>query len=339
MKLPRKETFTGTYRHRLKNDFLSIALMLALAGNVSAVCYWNDGDAGNSLWSDPDNWTASSDSPPPGASDTTYIRVNDLAGGGDGPVIQNGMDAECKRLSFEVDETGDTLTMTMTGGTLTVGSTTDSYFRLGAVGGPGTAVLDMTGGDITISGLLRVGSFYTAHLNLWNGTIDTMLLEVSDGPTSYVDIRNSGTLIIDGDVRSQIQDHIEDGEVTAYGGAGELVVSYSSASDKTTVTAIAPVRAYEPTPIEFATGVDANTTLGWTAGAGADSHNVYFGTDRDRVDHATTSDSEFVLNQTSNQIARTLYHSSRFPSLSDSPDPGALFPTSSICAPLSTPTL
>jgi len=163
---------------------------------------------------------------------------------------------------------------------------------------------------MTIAGLLRVGSFYTAHVNLWGGTIDTFELDVSDGPTSYIDIRNSGTLIVDGDVINQVEDHVEDGEIIAYGGAGELVVGYSSANDKTTVTAIAPDRAYEPIPIEHGTGIDVDAALSWTAGDGADSHNVYFGADWDDVDNATTSDSEFVLNQTSNQIARTLYHSS-----------------------------
>jgi len=121
----------------LQGGFLSFVLVLAFAGNVSAERSWDDGDAGNSLWSNPNNWMNNST---PSISDTTYVRIDDLVGGGDGPVIQAGMNAVCKKLSFEVNETGETLTMVMTGGTLTVGNTTDSYFRFGAGGGPGTVV-------------------------------------------------------------------------------------------------------------------------------------------------------------------------------------------------------
>ncbi len=39
-----------------------------------------------------------------------------------------------------------------------------------------------------------------------------------------------------------------------------------------------PGRASNPTPANFATGVSVNTTLMWTAGVGAVTHDVYFGT-------------------------------------------------------------
>ncbi|RKX42598.1 MAG: hypothetical protein DRP64_09585, partial [Verrucomicrobia bacterium] len=285
----------------------TLALIMALAGNAAAARSWNDGDTGNSLWSDGDNWTTGS---APGSSDSTYIRIADLVGGGDGPVIQSGINAVCKSLSLEVNETGDTLTMVMTGGTLAVGSTTDTYFRLGAGGGPGTAALDMTGGDITVAGLLRIGSSYTAHLNLWNGTINTLNLEVSGGPVSYVDIRNSGALVIGSDVRSQIQGYVDAGAITAYGGDGEILINYSFIADETTVTATGSKTAYNPSPFDSEPGVAVDATLSWIAGDNTDSNDVYFGTDESSINNADAFSPEFVRNQTATHIAVADYHPS-----------------------------
>lgn len=44
-------------------------------------------------------------------------------------------------------------------------------------------------------------------------------------------------------------------------------------------TAVAPSEAINPSPADGASGVSTSTTVSWTAGSGATSHAVYFGTD------------------------------------------------------------
>src|SRR4030042_6472943 len=51
--------------------------------------------------------------------------------------------------------------------------------------------------------------------------------------------------------------------------------------------------AYDPSPIDGGMFVDPNTTLGWSKGATAASHQVYFGDNYDDVNNATTSSPEF----------------------------------------------
>jgi hypothetical protein len=50
-------------------------------------------------------------------------------------------------------------------------------------------------------------------------------------------------------------------------------------------------------PVNGATGVKMTTTLNWTPGNSATSHDVYFGTDKDAVRNATTSSAEYKGNR------------------------------------------
>ena len=52
---------------------------------------------------------------------------------------------------------------------------------------------------------------------------------------------------------------------------------------------------YSPEPADGKTEVSRNVTLSWRAGVYADTHNVYFGTDFDDVNHASTSEPRGVL--------------------------------------------
>jgi hypothetical protein len=54
-----------------------------------------------------------------------------------------------------------------------------------------------------------------------------------------------------------------------------------------------PGQAYDPDPGNLDTGVPRDTDLDWTPGVGAASHDVYFGTDYDAVDDATTVSAEY----------------------------------------------
>ena len=92
----------------------------------------------------------------------------------------------------------------------------------------------------------------------------------------------AGTLIVNGDVRTNITTYINNGWITAYGGTGTLNMDYNvTTPGKTTVTATLtslPGKATTPNPANGATGVATNATLSWAAGSGATSHDVYFGT-------------------------------------------------------------
>jgi len=67
--------------------------------------------------------------------------------------------------------------------------------------------------------------------------------------------------------------------------------------DDVTVTKTPTYEATQPVPTDEAINVVTNTTLSWTAGATATSHDVYFGTDFDDVNDATQISSEFKGNQ------------------------------------------
>ena len=103
----------------------------------------------------------------------------------------------------------------------------------------------------------------------------------------------AGTLIVNGDARRNINTYITNGWFTAYGGSGTFNIDYNTSNaGKTTVTAdtiILPGKATSPNPANGATAVSTTNDLSWTAGTGATSHDVYFG---------TTSPGTFRGNQT-----------------------------------------
>jgi hypothetical protein len=52
-----------------------------------------------------------------------------------------------------------------------------------------------------------------------------------------------------------------------------------------------------PTPSTSATGVSSTPLLKWTAGYGATSHDVYFGTNQTNVTNATRASAEYKVNK------------------------------------------
>jgi hypothetical protein len=70
-----------------------------------------------------------------------------------------------------------------------------------------------------------------------------------------------------------------------------LAGSATSSNAMLTVTAASP--ASNPTPANGATGIALSPNLGWTAGANADSHRVFFGVNSNTVAVASTNTPEF----------------------------------------------
>jgi len=149
------------------------------------------------------------------------------------------------------------------------------------VGQGGTGTVNMIGGNINITAELTIADLTTATgtVNLNGGVITASLLQMkrSGGGTAKLDI-GGGTLILNGDQRTAITNF--GSLITAYNGLGTLNVDYNNVNiGKTTLTATQVVpQASSPGPSNGAANVALNATLSWTAGDGAVSHNVYFGT-------------------------------------------------------------
>jgi hypothetical protein len=97
--------------------------------------------------------------------------------------------------------------------------------------------------------------------------------------SSRIDITN-GKLIMDGNQTATVNGYISSGWITAFGGTGTVSVDYNITNPgKTTVMAsVNLAKARNPAPANNAVDVAPDANLSWTAGSGAVSHNVYFGT-------------------------------------------------------------
>lgn len=223
--------------------------MLSVVGtSAQAADNWND-NTNDHLWSTDANW---SNGVAPIVTDSTFIRIGDIAVGGTGPIITGGAYV-ARNLSFEVQATGGTVSATMTDGTLDLYSAgaTNTYFRLGAGSSPGTATFDMSGGTLTVdvdaglyvagtNGYVRVGSGYSGVLTLSNdATIIAwdLLIPSSDGA---VDLNDTSSIILNGDDTVAVQAFIDAGYLTINGGTGVPLLSYSSGTDLTTIAVVVP---------------------------------------------------------------------------------------------------
>ena len=294
----------GGLMSKILNILLSILLVLFLA-NWAAGAAWTDNDPADHLWSTPGNWTESA-VPEDWTSTRLYPNIDP---NNDWPIIQDGIDAISAGLDISWDRREDATEcsdpcLTMTGGTLTLGSSTTGesfnisltdglagYFNLSGgfvtnagimhLGQTGPGTLNMTGGELTTH-LLKVGQRADrtgyAYMNLHGGTLTCNVIDFR--PRSLVNI-TQGTWIINEDVTSAINSAINDGRLTAFDGAGEVLFSYDGA--KTTVTATDNVNAYDPYPANDAEDVEVDVTLSWTAAPGATGHDVYFGTDSNNL--------------------------------------------------------
>ncbi|MFI4911117.1 MAG: LamG-like jellyroll fold domain-containing protein [Sedimentisphaeraceae bacterium JB056] len=196
-------------------------------------------------------------------------------------------------------------TIVVNGGSFT--STTEMQ-----VGSYGTSTynndgtLTINGGELNAQWIrLSAGTYSTGYINLNGGTLNigTGGIEFNNEPeadrmrVSKMDI-GAGTLVMAGDMVDSVNYHINLGNITAYGSAdGGLLgeanfiegghpeasfnVSYDAVNDETIVTASIPdpKQAKSPYPGNSATDADVCAILSWTAGEGAVSHQIYFGTD------------------------------------------------------------
>jgi len=78
-----------------------------------------------------------------------------------------------------------------------------------------------------------------------------------------------------------LQGYLDSGQITAYGGLGTVNVELVDGNTVVTGTADAAImaKAWQPSPADTELVFDDKATLAWVAGKGADTHQVYFGTD------------------------------------------------------------
>ncbi len=274
---------------------ISFVLALGLAGDVQVATAIDWTGTIDNDWFTAGNWDLER---LPTSDDVASISLEP------GPTIASG-DAVGKTVRL-VGTGGGTGALTMDSGTLTissgvaVGGGADNVGTLNmnggtitanfvAMGWKGTGTLNMTGGTITITTVwVGGGGTGIGHLHLDGGTITTTgLIYAQQGGSGTIDI-TAGTLIIDGDVTAAIEGYIDDGWLTAYGGAGVLLLDYNiTNTGKTTITATC--MAGNPNPKNGATDlcpwgvVNLSWTPGLFVGGLSPKHKVFFSEDFDDV--------------------------------------------------------
>ncbi len=290
--------------------FCCVALTVFTAQTWAVDDAWTNA-TGDGLWKTPGNWSFGfvpdctspyfdkaklNLMPGPLIESTTAAKANWIACG-DGGTGGMHMTGGTLTVGIALGDTwiilgygaSDTGTFTIDGGTIT---TADRVF----IGFQGTGTLNMNGGIFNIGGTFGVGNNDAAAttgkgtVNLAGGTINvagTFVMSTPAGCVGKIDITN-GTLNLAGDKRTIVQSYIDAGYITAYGGTGNVNVSYDTIN--TTVTgAINLYKAKVPQPANNDSNVPPYATVSWMAGLGAISHDIYLGTDTNSVRDANTS--------------------------------------------------
>ncbi len=240
--------------------YLAVGLLLLGLASTDAHAQsviW-DGGGDDRLWTTVENWDTGQE-----PTSRNNVFVNDR----NGPVIEDGIDAVAAQLFSDVGRSE----MVMTGGSLTVsgkgifwadasGSRATFVMSGGEVnltGRPGILQMgwqsrgdrprssrgmwEMTGGEVNVKGLKLPAQLGGAEIELFGGVINVGTVQgglVMD-ENSEIDIREDGTLSLEGDVRDNVQSYIGEGFIIAYGGDGDLDVQFSGG--RTVVSAVNPI--------------------------------------------------------------------------------------------------
>jgi hypothetical protein len=225
---------------------------------------WDDGGTGH-LWTTEENWVGDL---LPGSSNHAILRP-ETASGANSPVIDENAAVQVYGIFAGYDAAVEPAALVMTGGALNIGSTglhigyvADAVFNIsggtvetsgwlwlgeGNEGGYGTGTLNMAGGEIyaeALSFAINDGSPDFNYLggvgiaNLKAGKISVGSVQGLHFPCSLIDIEE-GILLIDGDVRAEVDQWVGSGHLAAYNGNGLIERSYNTIyPNKTIITAI-----------------------------------------------------------------------------------------------------
>jgi hypothetical protein len=266
-----------------------LLFLFAVNTAFAASPHWNG--TISRVWDLAGNWDIGT---VPTSVDTTYIYNSP------GPIIDSSTTAVSTSIRLggssggDLEMTGGTLdtvgswiilgydagsngTFTMSGGTVNTAGTMYAGFN-------GNGTMYMNGGTINVNGsrfgIARNSAASIGRVYLNGGVINCLDFSMAfAGGTASMDI-TGGKLVVSGDKTATIAPYIASGWITAYGGAGTVQMDYGTTTPgKTTVmSSIALPVATNPSPSDGAINIPTNATLSWTAGTGATSHDVYFGT-------------------------------------------------------------
>ena len=256
------------------------SLISALTCQAADVAY--TGAGADDDWTTSDNWQGNT---PPADSSTGAAFWND----GTHVIITPGADITCN--GFMLGMYGSTNSAEMTGGNLDC--TWLDVGRCNQDGGDGT--LTITGGEITVNGSLSIPKQFgtqvdpanigRGHINLLGGTLTTSSLHIgsgevgSNGGIGSIKITD-GTLILNGDQTNQLQSLIDRGTITT-DEIRSFELDYNTTHiGKTSLscTALFTDTASNPYPADSANICNSTDALYWSAAAGAQSYQIYFGT-------------------------------------------------------------
>ena len=301
---------------------VSFVLVLGLVGDVRSASVWTD-TTGNHLWNTPENWFGN-ELPIWTDNYNSVVKIGLVPG----PIITNNVAArmQCMLLGYN-DFTGEltmnngTLrtktwimlgydegsmgTLNMNGGTIIIGSCLN-------VGSSGSGVLNMAGGTITTTDPIRGFFCVKGQVNLDGGVIATRILTIIK-QTAFAGIMNvkAGTLIMDGNGLSGVQNYIDKDWIVAYDGQGILQLDYDSNEDKTTLKAF---HILSPNPVHSSNGALASDNqLQWTLPkpeqpGGVVTCDVYFGVDPDVEKNPKIVDCEAIESMSVALAPDTIYY-------------------------------
>ncbi len=228
--------------------FVSLALVLGLAGNVSADVSWSNG-SNDGAWGTDENWGSGA---VPVLNDG-YSRIFLEPG----PTVYAGESFETAGIHLGNTDQGGGLTIR--GGDLTVLGGFNCGWR-----GPGT--LNLFDGTVTVDGgTFKIGrdGGSEGHVNLDGGTlhVGAMNMREKDGSFATFSV-NGGVMILDGDDTGVLQGYIDSGWIYAYDGIGTLSLEYNIENPgQTTLSALHPLN---PGPANRSIVSPGAMELSWT---------------------------------------------------------------------------
>jgi len=261
-------------------------MIAAVCANAQTTAVWNPAanPSSDGCWSDGANWTSGT------VPDNTVKVVFNVSGaipclltnaalagrmvsGDNGPggtlILTNGAVLTVGDLDWSAVGYNNSSTLVVESGTsATFGHHLWIGFEPGSDG-----VLIMNGGSVSVAqmtGLGWNGGKGTAHIN--GGTLNLAQLNPTQSirGNSVLDI-GAGTVIIAGDQLGAVNNYINSGKITGYGGAGSVLANYDTSNPgKTTITAVTnelpPVEVvWNPAANPSGTG-KWNESANWTGG-------------------------------------------------------------------------
>ena len=207
-------------------------------------------------------------------------------------VLDSSTSALCK--GFMLGMYGKTNSATVKGGLLEC--TWLDVGRCDQNGGNGT--LTISGGEIKIANYLNIPTQFATQVDpnkigygrvdLLNGSLSTTTLHIGNGQTGSngglgILHITDGTLILNGDRTTQIQDYVADGKITTTEPNTVQVDFNTSNQGKTTITAGIFDNSYkgfadQPYPPNGLESCDPITAISWKSAEGAEAQQIYFGT-------------------------------------------------------------